>query len=87
MPPPPPRAPPPFAQAYGTLRLASAEVPSDEDCAFVTYSACRSAAIEVGTRLKLSTEIEVQLSSCERGDDTQACFLGCSLGSQVCIFF
>lgn len=87
MPPPPPRAPPPFAQAYGTLRLASAEVPSDEDCAFVTYSACRSAAIEVGTRLKLSTEIEVQLSSCERGDDTQACFLGCSLGAQVCIFF
>ena len=80
-PPSPPLAPPPLAQRYGQLRLASAELPSDEDCAFVTYAACRDAAVELGTALKLSTEIEISLSACERGDDTQSCFLGCSLGA------
>ena len=82
-PPSPPLAPPPLAQRYGQLRLASAELPSDEDCAFVTYAACRDAAVELGTALRLSTDIEISLSACERGDDTQSCFLGCSLGAQV----
>lgn len=80
-PPSPPFAPPPLAAAYGKLRLASAELPSDEDCAFVTYEACRLAAVELGTTLKLSTEIEIQLSACERGESVQSCFLGCSLGA------
>jgi hypothetical protein len=80
-PPSPPFAPPPLAAAYGKLRLASAELPSDEDCAFVTYQACRSAAEELGTTLKLSTEIEIQLSACEGSESVQSCFLGCSLGA------
>lgn len=80
-PPPPPRSPPPLAGEFGELRMRSAQTPASPDCEPVTYEACRRASIEVGTALSLSTNIEISLAACEKGDDLTSCFIGCSLGS------
>lgn len=79
--PPPPRAPPPLAGDHGILRLGAAERPSDGDCSPVSYEECRRAAVEVGTALGLSTNLDISLASCEKGTSTTPCHVGCTLGA------
>lgn len=80
-PPPPPRAPPPLAGEFGELRMRAAQTPASRDCQPVTYEACRRAALEVGTALSLSTNLEINLAACEKGESLTSCFIGCTLGA------
>ena len=80
-PPPPPKAPPPLAGAHGSLRLKAAETAQSANCRPVTYAACLAASQEVGSHLRLSTNIEISLAACEAGVSTGPCFIGCTLGA------
>ena len=79
-PPRPPRTPPPLASAYGELRIKDDERPTDPDCAPITYSSCKAAAVAVGAALSRPTTITVSLAACDRSEvDLAACFIGCAL--------
>ena len=63
-PPRPPRTPPPLASAYGR-RLGSRMTsgPPTPDCAPITYSSCKAAAVAVGAALSRPTTITVSLAA------------------------
>lgn len=75
-PPPPPKAPRPLAGSQGSLRLKAAETAQSPNCRPVTYAACLAASQEVGSHLRLSTNIEISLAACEAGISTGPCFIG-----------
>lgn len=81
----PPVSPPSPLASKGTLRVAAEEVPTQADCAPVSYSACEEAAIALNKdNPTIAPFVELSQAPCEGvRTETSSCFLGCSLGNEL----